>query len=566
MKPSLAVKTPASSRRSFPLFQFLTVSLVLALLIVGTESIAQSKLLNKVISKVSKKVGGAGTATASSLDDIMPSVAIGSNLHPAELGTLSQSFFEDWKAGGDQVAIMFTKKNSPGYFKLDGSVTVNGEPLNYTTLGVYDIITAPNSAPRKVEIKTTSGQSSSFTIEPVKNKITLVAINGQKENISLDLSKDVVLEVEGISPSENPLMKVSIAINQVGIKSIYDVCYIRSGSKLTIPAAAFRNINIVPGGDAVYSYKKSFLSVGFESVETAKDISGSIASVQYTRSINDGKFVNVTTEPELNKGLTVKGSEVNMNYDIFKPNAFMSRPFSQAKKFGVISFSIRGTTYREVTTESNQNYTKSAALVFPQQPDAVWDALMEKLYPELIAVVKSELHTEEIPVDKITGSDAYRNTEAFAKDDANTTVAFARSYHNTKVVSAFMPVTEGFGSNGVNQRIMNETGADALLKMTLDLQISYDEKDSKSVYVVMIPRFAFELSGKSNGILTNTKFVTGTINSASGVKIKETMTPEDIEAIVRKSDLLTVFRKALHDIVEKEKANSDYETVWNLQK
>lgn len=542
------------------------LGLALALLFPTVELDAQNKLLNKLVSKVAKKVGGASTETASALDDIMPTVAIGSNLHPAELGTLSQSFFEDWKAGGDQVAIMFTKKNSPGYFKLDGKVSVNGQEMNYTTSGVYDIITDASNAPRNVEITMASGQTSKFTIEPVKNRIKLISINGQKENISLDLTKDVTLEVEGMSPSENPLMKVSIAINQVGIKSIYDVCYVRSGSKLTISAAAFRNINIIPGGDAIYSYKKSFLSVGFESMENAKDISGDISSIQYIRSVNDGKFVNVTNEPDLNKGLKAAGTEVEMDYDFFKPNAFMSRPFSQIKKFGVISFSIRGTTTKSVTTETGQTYYKEATLTFPQQPNAVWDDLMAKLYPELIAIVKSELHAEEIPIDKITSSASYRNTEAFAKDDANTTVAFARSYKDTKVMSAFMPVTEGFGVSGVNQRVLNETGADALLTMTLDLDISYDKKDSKSVYVVMIPKFAFEATGRSNGILTNTKFTTGTIVSAKGVRFNDNMSPEQLDAIIRRSDLLTSFRKGLREIIEKEKANADYEVVWNLQK
>ena len=42
---------------------------------------------------------------------------------------------------------------------------------------------------------------------------------------------------------------------------------------------------------------------------------------------HDGKFVTVTTEPDLNTGLTAKGKEKlkdgEVEYDFFKPNAFM---------------------------------------------------------------------------------------------------------------------------------------------------------------------------------------------------------------------------------------------------
>jgi hypothetical protein len=546
-------------------------TILLALLILSNLSYAQGKLMSKIVAKVGSKVGAAGVVSSSTLDDLLPTVGIGSNLHPTELGTISQAFFKDWTTGGQQVFIMFSKKNSPGFYKIDGSVKINGMEIDYVTSGMYSIIGGTSDSPRKVDIVSSSGQKSSFVIKPSNKPIKLISINGsKKDEVALDLTKDVTLEVEGISATDNQLIKVSLAINQLGIKSIYDVCFVRAGSTLTIPAAAFRNINIVPGGDALYNYKKSYLSVGVESIENATEVTGSIPSVQYTSSYSDGKFVTVNTEPNLNTGLVIKGTEANMDYDFFKPGAFLSRPVSQIKKLGVISFSIRGTTYQEVvigTSESSTTiYTTSAKLTFPQQSNEVWDGLLAKLYPELMTIVKSELNADDITIDKITSSDAYKSVQAFAKDDANTKVEFARSYRDTKVLSAAMPVGEGFGPNSVNQRIMNETGADALLTMTLDLEISWEEKNAKSVYVLMIPKFSFELVGKSNGNISNTKYITGTIKSTTGVRVAENMTPDELEKIIRKSDLLTVFRKGLQETIAKEKANTDYETVWSLQK
>lgn len=515
--------------------------------------------------------------TTTSLDGVVLTGGIETNLYPSELGTIAQSFFNGWRSGGDLVSLMFSKKGSSGFYRIDGTVTVDGAPAEYLMIGNYSVISGPNPAPRKIEITTTTGEKSSFTIAPSKSRLKVLSINGLKSNVALDLSKDVVVELEATQVPENTLVKVGLAINQVGIKSLYDVCYVKYQPKITIPAAAFRNINIKPGASLLFNYNQSFLSVAVESQQEATDVSGKFASVQYTSGSSDGMFVTVNKEPELNPGLSVKGSEANMDYEVFKPGAFLSRPSDQIKKIGVISLSVRGTTFHQ---SSDTNTTKNTlvmggianttttttttitTLEFPKQTDEAWDALLEEMYPALVGVVKAEFGADDVLVDKVTGTDAYKGTVAFAKDDQNTKVHFARSFRKTKVLSAFMPVTEGYGANGVNQRIMNEAGADALVTLTLDLEIS-QSKDDK---VMMMPRLAFEVVGKANGNNTNTKYFAGTIRSTTGVTFSKTLAPGQLEAIVRKSDLVTVFHKALKEIREKEKANGDYGAVWNLQK
>ncbi len=570
-------KNPLLTPRSFWRNNLKQLAFVIALVMFANSGHSQNKLFSKLVSKIAKKAGGANTVSTATLNDLLPTVGIGSNLYPIELGTISQSFFGGWKTGGDQVFIMFTKKNEPGFYKIDGTVTLDGSPMEYTTAGLYSFISAANASPRKIEITTSTGQKSNFTIAPASKPIKVISINGQKDNVSLDLTKDVIIELEGAANLGNALLKVSLAINQLSIKSIYDVCFIHSGSTLSIPSAAFRNIGITPGGNGVYNYKNSFLAVELSSVENATATSGSFPSVQYTSSFSDGKFVTVKVEPNLNIGLQVKATDKNMDYQFFKPNAFLSRPFGLLKKIGAMSFSIRGTTFHESVetstststinignTQQTTSNTKTTitTLEFPQQPNEVWDALLEKLYPQFMAVVESEFNASIIPVDKITQSDAYKFTTAFAKDDANTKVAFARSFRNTKVLSAFMPMGDGFGTNGVNQRIMRETDADALITLTIDLEISEGADES----ILMIPKFAFEIVGKANGEITNTKYCSGTIKSSTGVAIKKDITMQQLEAIVREADLLTVFRKGLQELKAKEKANGDYETVWALQK
>lgn len=539
------------------------LKLIAALLIISQAGYSQN-MFSKAIAKVAKMVGTGNDQVTTTLTDVTPLGGIGSNLNPAELGTFDMTFFKGWKTGGDIVSFSFTKKSTAGYYKIDGTVTSNGTPLEYVTSGTYALITDANTAPRKIEIASSSGQKVNFTIAPSKNKVKLLSVNGQTDNISIDPTKDVVIEIETQVPA-NTLMKVSIAMTQVGIKSMIDVCYVKSGPKITIPAAAFRNMSITPGGKALYNYKKSFLQVSFESRENATEVSGSWPSLEYSSTCYDGKFVEVKAEPVLNPGLTVKGTDLQMEYTAFKPNAYYSRPLDQIKKIGINSFSIRGTTYKQ-TVETTQGYnsttTTTTTLQFPKQPDAVWDALMESLYPEFVAIIQEELKASVLPLETITNTPAYATMDAFAKDDQNTKVEFARAFRNSKVVSAFLPVSEGYGSNGVNQRIMNETGTDALVTITLDLEIS----EGAGGLVNMSPKLAMEMSGKTNGFNVNTKYSTINLKSVAGTPFTSNITQEQLLAIVRKADLLAVFRKAIREMIEKEKSNSDYVTVWDLQK
>ncbi|MDB5105433.1 MAG: hypothetical protein JWP91_3122 [Fibrobacteres bacterium] len=540
-------------------------------LLIATGLIIQAghaqNFFTKGLTKLAKVVGNLQTEKVNSLDDIVATVAIGSNLHTDKLGAISQTFFNGWKTGGDAVSVMFSKKNSPGYFKIDGTVTVDGKPMEFLTAGTYGLVSDANPNPRKIEVTTTSGQKASFKIEPIKKRLKLLSINGQKDgDIALDLTKDVTLELEVPAGMENARMKVSIAINQLSIKSIYDVCYTKAAPKIIVPANAFRNVSVAPASSALYSFKNSYLSVGTESMEEATEVTGKFTAVKYTASHNDGKLVSVSKEPDLNKGLFAKGTDkdLDMKYDFFKPNAFMSRPFEHLKTIGLRSFSIRGTTFSQSskTTETSTTITTTTTtLQFPMQPDSVWDALLESAYPRFVAAIEEELGAKVLPVEAVTHADAYKNTTAFAKDDQNTKVNFTRAFRDTKVISAFMPVTDGYGSNGVNQRIMDQIGADGLLTMTMDLEISSDGK-----LVLMVPKFGFEIVGKTNGPNMDTKYCSGSIQSITGVSFKTPITPEELRKIIRESSMVKVFRKGLQDLKEKEKANGDYGPVWALQK
>jgi len=251
--------------------------ILLTLILLTNFSSYSQKLLNKLIAKTAGATAPE-TPVVKKLSDVTPTIGYSSNLYPVEVGTVSQSFFEGWKTGGELIFVLLNNNNNLASSKVDGKVTIDGKEAAFSSAGVYYIITEPTNSPRKVELTTSSGEKSSFVLTPSKKQFKIKTINGLSEEIILDLSKDVEIELDDVNIPENTLLKISIAISQVGIKSTYDVCYIKKGSKIIVPAAAFRNITITRDG----KFKKSFISVGIDDDVTATLIEDSLNSISYT--------------------------------------------------------------------------------------------------------------------------------------------------------------------------------------------------------------------------------------------------------------------------------------------
>lgn len=70
-----------------------------------------------------------------------------------------------------------------------------------------------------------------------------------------------------------------------------------------------------------------------------------------------------------------------------------------------------------------------------------------------------------------------------------------------------------------------------------------------------------DLIGANNGTTYPTKYFTANI-IGKGVRTKENITPAELDKIVRRSDLVTQFRKGLQELKVKEKENGDYDIIW----
>jgi len=523
-------------------------------------------LFTKLITKVAKVTGGTmQTASTDDLSTVVPTVYNIANLPPGNLGTAEMAFFEGWKTNGNQTMIMFTKKDAVGFTKIKGTVTVDGKPAEFITMGIYSSFSGDNTSPKKIEVTSEKGQKASFTVHPPKYGVKVVAINGSKdETINLDPAKDMVLELDNPAGSEGTSILIRLLVKTIGISYWSEVGYFPSANKITIPAAYFRNVNNTNG--SMTNFKKSYLSVSRSSNQKATDVSGIYTTVDYADAYHAGRYANINPDIEVSKGLTVKGSDKfsdgPVEYEFTKANAFNSMAFSKIKNIGVLSFALRGILYDHKSSTKyniggNSYTTTTKTLQFPQLPDEKWDYVLNELYQQLTQVLKEELNAPILPIEKITGTEAYQRMGQFSKDDENTTVELSRGYKGLKVVSNFVPVTEQWGPNNNMTKLINQSGANAILKVTLDLQVAWDGNKG-----VLVPKLATELLGPTNGDFFPTKYFSSLI-IGKGYKMDDIKAGSQLTTIIRINDLVMQFRKGLQALKQKEKENGDYNIIWD---
>ena len=525
-----------------------------------------SRAASGVVGTIASVSGNIMTGSTADLGTVVPIVSRNANTWPKSLGTMETRIIKNWGDGGDLVTVSFTQRSGGFMSKIDGTVTIDGKPADYATMGVYSSMVATMKGPRRVEVATTTGQKAGFTIPAPRGALRIVSINGQPNPTTLDLTKDVTIQLAGVIPGDTTLLLVKAVTSVLGLRGFYDTFYVRPAATITIPAAAFRNLNIAPGNVKMgANFNDSYLLVSRERWEDAQNATGPFAGMQVFTSESDGRSFAASASPEMNTGFSTKAELAlpggKLVYSLFKAGAFASRPIAQATNIAVISFAARGTTFLEKVTErttGNSRTRETRTLTFPQLPAAVWDEALAELYRSMSPVFAQELGATILPIDQVVATPAYQSMAPYSKDDATTDVQFTQTYRGTKLISANVPISEGYGWNRVDARLMRETGANALLKVTLDLQLS--ERGGAS----MIPTLAFELVGAPNGHSASTKFVTGTIAGAGRpLKKNEAITPAVLREIMRTADFATALSAALRDFKAKEAANRDYQVIWS---
>lgn len=527
-------------------------------------------LWSKAIGKVAKMAGNLSgsmmglVTTTSTLENVVPVPYYLTNLHPSAVGVVSQSFFEGWEPGGNAVMLSFSAKNSVQLHKIDGSVNIDGKPANYVAMGIYSAFLKDNSKPKLVEIVTSSGQKSTFSLTAPKQSIKLLAINDQKANVSIDLTKDVILTLENLPSGDNTPVMVSLTGNTLGIKTFYEVGWFAPNSKITIPAAMFRNMS---GATSNIGFADAYLQVSRAATNKVSNISGVYPEIEYYNMTTDGKFITVTAKPAFNKGIvaaaTANYPNGEVSYEVKKANAIYSPNLSRMKTLGITSFAIQGKTsfYDSKTKYSgNDSYTTTTKTAqFPQFGDDVWDNILEKMYAQVTEILTTELNVNVLPIEKVTSSKGYQAIAPFSKDEANTKAEFSKSYKNTKLLAGLRPLSETMGKKSGEYKIMQETGANAIMRFTAGLNLSYEGSNA-----IMTPTLSFEINGEVLGEIFTTNYLIGTVTGKGvAMKNKAKVDAATLEnSFLKMPDLMAAFKKSLQDIKQKEQQNGDYTIEW----
>jgi hypothetical protein len=504
-----------------------------------------------------------------------------SNLYPRDTKTVEMDYVSaEWKEGRSGVAISFFKREGLGFYKIDGTITMDGDTLQYLANGVYSTYFDKNDGKaKKINIATSSGQKAEFTIQAPK-PIKLVSVNGASSNATVDVTKEMTLEFENAA-SGNAMIRVSMIINSLGIRSFSDIGVFKLAKKLTIPAAAFKNTMVAASAQGVVSVSQGSNYVLVERFDVAAN---RIPGVGASQNISMGwSWMPVTATGEVSTipGLSVDGKTTSangeMDYSAGKPNAFTGKPLSKGKKFAITSLSVRGVLYQQETSSSSSTSTAGNVTTtttttttrtweFPKVPVEYWDKLLDNLYVDVTKLLKDEYGISTIPIEQVVAAPLYKELEEI--EDAYTKVEISRSYKGTKnllptrLSNIVKSISTTFASDRPDARLMRELGVDGLVAVTVDLALPTDRSE-----VTLAPRMSFRITGLPNGYIAGpTIYAQGVVSDEKGVPFVDSEF-KDINAlnkIIRKDDLLAAMKKALKEQEAKEK-ELGYEAIWGLQ-
>jgi hypothetical protein len=526
----------------------------------------------KAMSKFTKLAGdltgelAGSVAVADNLSEVDVLASVGTNIFPKDLGLATTDFLKgEWVDNGDFTMLMLSSPNGFQFYKYGGTIKLNGKELKHQSFGIHTAVETAGSGNKKISFEKNGVEEGSFTVPPPAKNIKIVAINGQSSNVSIDLTKEVVLDLANYSTGPDALIRVDIVTSVIGMRSLTMAAYVKPAAKVIIPAAAFRNIETENKGT---SFKNSYLMVSDQQLVQSIAQSGVFkAPVIAVTGSYAGMWVNVTAAPEINKGFAISekekinGSEVEITAK--KRNAAYAMPLSFAKKIAVATMSIQGTTYLyENNTNKWTQVETTKELKFPQIPESVLEEVLANMYQKFTSATAEIVGGTVLPVTAIPATGSYQQVQQFFKNEMNNSEQFLSVYQGLNPIK---PLTSNsMRLNGENA-LLKETGADALLKVSITLQMSYDGKPA------MTPYLTVEMDGASNGsfrsFVGNTKYFSIQVKGAPYIlKKNANIGKDEIFQMVQTDTLVSAYQKALNEIKSKEAALGDYETVWNLQK
>jgi hypothetical protein len=481
---------------------------------------------------VGKLIGNLMTQKVDRLDNAAIQVYYFKNLHSPSIKTADNSVLGDiWFEGKNMVILSVLKHEGTGFYEIDGSVELNGEPLNSLGFGVYGKSIEVNDNQEKVfNITTKSGETASIKVSPIP-PVKILAVNGRSHDIEVNQESDLVLELASEDNAENTWIKVAFlntpSFGTSDLTQWNEIYHARSSEKIIVPAAAFKHPGAPADGGGDYAggiLKVNNLNDGetYMMVErylvNTSPVNGTTALQVVSKSL-DVVPVKLSSSPERINELVVEGTTDGTNYKLTKRNGFIGRSLQSAsgKKFALSSFVVRGTMSSSTISHSDENATVYKSCTFPTLPAEYWDKYLSDSYEKIITTIKTQLNINLIPVEEVLKAPSYQLLECI-KDTA-IKVEFSRSYKGTKdltpptglaLIPYLMKTASTFASDKIESRLCRELGVDGIISITLELTCAAEDCS-------LTPNLIFKISGPPNGYQEGPTVYAQGIVSGSGV-------------------------------------------------
>jgi hypothetical protein len=539
---------------------------------------SEKKSKFNVMKTVGKLAGKLLTKTTADLGETAIMINYLENLPPAATDLTDLEYFgEEWIDGGNAVVLTFFGRSSVGVYKIDGTLKINGTEVPHKAMGSYGLFFEGNES-ANIEIATSSGQVYKTVVKPAPS-IRVKSVNGRTSDFEVNVNEDLILELENGSGSEETEFSVSVLSDIMGVRSWLDLGIFKSADEITIPKEMFVNPSNVFG----YNYGKTYMLIKRFTPELEENNTGPGAVMRVSNSMHaipinlTGKVdENILGFTKTTEGIKIdeKKNAHDMKVELSKPNAFLGKPFQEAKTYALVSLSVRATQLQQSQSNTSVRYgantktttTTTITRTFPQLPDAYWDNLVEHLYDDIADLVKNDLQAELIPMDRVLNAKAYQNLEPI--EDENSTVKVNRSYKGTKnlIPTSYAYMAQGFNSTFAHDkpeaRLCRELGVDGLIAVTLDLAMPWEE-------FTLQPRLSIRIMGEPNGVqMGPTVYLQGVVNG-DGVPIDEAKLQSPsassfLDTVVKREALIASLKDAIKDMKSQEE-QLGYIKLWDLK-
>ncbi|MFY0685681.1 MAG: hypothetical protein JXQ90_00875 [Cyclobacteriaceae bacterium] len=533
------------------------------------------------------------TSQTDALNEVVAKITYVSGVYPPEIGTSEANYWPEATQEGDyMVGVTFMKNDGIGVYDVNGEITINGEPVQSVGPGSYGKrFYLPPVGPVELGIKTASGDEASFSVDPVPD-IHLLSVNGEQSLPIVNLDEDLTIEFTNPPGSEGTKVRVSMITDAMGARFLNHFADLDAGTEatrtVTIPKAAFANTEITASHTDIANFNKgeNYLIIERERLLN-KD--------QYDERQNPGNVAasdislrTYSVLPVIVKGkqddgmlyaLKITGEAEGAGYSLHKPNAQTGIPFSEASKFGLVSFTMSAKTFHTETEENssswtvgNTRYTRTTitttTLEFPQLPDSHWDHVLNRIYKDIVAFFESEYNINFVPVEDVVGAPQY--STLFPATDENTQKEVKRSYKGTQrstpqnMRELFANRSSNFTADNPQVNMMKAAGdVDGLVSINLSLTIGANKDNN----VVLIPKLTTSIEGRDE--TNNDKqgtYMSGLVTRNTGVPFSSDAVmsdPEELLKVCSHEQLLQALKAGINSMRTKE-VEAGYDDIWNI--